>query len=255
MSAPPERVAGSVRLESSSSKVVAVKVALILLDGTGRTVKSKQERTEFEESTVIPVSFDVKDLSPGKYEFRASLVFDDTRLSDSANVNVPKKAVVEPKQVVLQPTDEVQDCPGGCDDFNACTKDTCSKGLCQNVPQSPCCGNGDCEASEGPASCPRDCVSAKRKTYAEIIDDSEKLASKSPDQAADQCASLLVVPQADLCFSQVARASESSKFCNAIQTVSNRDDCYAAFAQKEPEACDKISDTYLQAACFSLSQT
>ncbi|MDP6293569.1 MAG: hypothetical protein QF486_04635 [Candidatus Woesearchaeota archaeon] len=253
VSTTPERVAASVRIDSSSSKTVAVKVAIILLDGAGRTVKSKQERAEFEGSTVLPVSFDVKDLPPGKYEFRASLVFDDKRISDSANVNVPEKVAKQPKQVVLQPTEDVQDCPGGCDDLNACTSDSCVKGLCENVPKPTCCGNGNCDADESAATCPRDCVAAKRKTYAEIIDDSEKLAAQSPDQAADQCASLLVVPQADLCFSQVARASEKSEFCNAIQTISNRDDCYAAFAQKEPEACDKIADTYLQSACFSLS--
>lgn len=252
----PDQVSGSVRLSSTTSKKINLRISVVLVDASGRSVANKQHKVSFQENTVLPVTFKVSTFGAGSYTLRAATMYKKTRLQSEKNVIVPKKKEQEkPAVLVLKTPAKVEDCPGGCDDFNSCTIDRCVDGDCQNTPRSPCCGNGQCEEDESPVGCPRDCVSAKRRTYAQVIEDAEKLAAQSPDQASQECAAVLVVPQADLCFSQVARTAENSKYCNGIQTIANRDDCYAAFAQKEPEVCEKIYDQYIRNACFSLSQT
>ena len=47
-------------------------------------------------------------------------------------------------------------CTGDCNDFNACTEDSCQDGVCVNEPIFPCCGNMICEDEENENSCPAD---------------------------------------------------------------------------------------------------
>jgi len=249
VSVSAESVSLSTQVLSSSKEVIDLKVSVVLSDKGGRAIESKSESVQFAESTVIPVTF-TSSLPPGTYTVRSAVVFDGKRVSDSKDFTIRQ----EPQQIALAVQgEEVSGCVGGCDDFNACTQDACVAGSCVNTLKSPCCGNRQCESGESPLSCSQDCAVRPHKTYAEIVEDARTLAKNDATGAAGLCSSLLVVPQADLCFSSVARASDEADYCKPIQTIPNRDDCYAAFAQKDPDACNSIYDEYLRVACVSLS--
>ncbi|MBI4144280.1 hypothetical protein HY486_03465 [Candidatus Woesearchaeota archaeon] len=243
-------VVGSVRFDSSSDRRVSLKANVVLIDSSGSVVVSKQFVEQFIGSVVIPVSFSAKGLSPGRYSLEVSSFFKGKRLSDSVDVVVESVGLLPDVSPVVS---FVQECPSGCNDFNACTSDSCVDGGCVNVLFSPCCGNRECESSENPASCPGDCVVRPRKTYAEVVDEAKAVAVADPEEGSRMCASILVVPQLDLCFSEIAKISRNSGYCAAIRTVVVRDSCYAGLAQFSPGDCDKIFDEYVRTACYTFS--
>ncbi|MCB9362424.1 hypothetical protein H6504_03230 [Candidatus Woesearchaeota archaeon] len=149
-----------------------------------------------------------------------------------------------------------------CNDYNACTLDTCHAGTCVNEPIFPCCGNYICESGETTQLCPGDCLPEIEKpietmTRLDIINKAKRLINESKQkEAGDFCSEVPDLERKDECFSIIAFESKNSIFCTYIDGVVKRDNCYMSFANditiQDYSVCPKITSKYLRSSCEAL---
>ncbi len=164
---------------------------------------------------------------------------------------VPGEVLTEKKE---EKAKELQlTCPGGCDDLNFCTADSCVQGQCIYTSIVPCCGNKECEPSESPASCILDC-SERPVSVDEIRKKAAEAAMADVGRAAEICDTLKQREYIDSCLMDVSEASMSKETCAAIIDSEKRDACFIPFAyQGDYSVCKDIINKYMKNSCVSLS--
>jgi len=168
-----------------------------------------------------------------------------------SEVSLPSEALEEREEERAR---ELQlTCPGGCDDLNFCTEDSCVQGICVNKPIEPCCGNYKCEPGESAGTCPLDC--AERPVGPdEIRQRAKEIALSDVSEAVGVCESLAQRTYVDACLSDVSEESSNKGVCSSIVDDDIRDSCYITFAYKDDfSVCKEITNPYMKNSCNSLS--
>ena len=149
---------------------------------------------------------------------------------------------------------QLGECPGGCNDFDSCTGDSCLRGRCVHDLIAPCCGNFVCEAGETSLGCPDDCaITAVTKKPDELLADATAQAAQNPERAAKICSTILLQDYADRCYGQVAQAAKTALFCTQIQDTEIRDGCYLGYAQATDDysICAQLQNRLYRTSCNS----
>ena len=152
-------------------------------------------------------------------------------------------------------TETPRDCPGGCNDYDPTTTDTCDAGTCVHTPKPSVCGNGVCNGDETSQTCPQDCGAGPDAPSADsVIEDAKNAAAEDPDRASGLCNALPRPQDKDRCYAVVASNAGRSDLCAAITEDITRDQCYIDFAlsKNEFDVCEKIVNRYLRGSCNSL---
>jgi len=159
----------------------------------------------------------------------------------------------------VTPSIETTQCPGGCNDFNICTEDTCVNGKCEFKKVVPCCGDGVCERGETDSSCAEDCAPrppTRGQAVSAVMKQAETLANSQPLEAAQLCRSLSRQADIDTCLGNIAKQANLSAICGQIRDPLDRDVCYMDFALKRNqfEVCDRITDRTMKQGCISVGR-
>ncbi len=246
-------------VDNPSGRQVSGLIDFAVMGPAGKVV-STTESVSLTNRASVPVTIRIPDGSPeGAYSLRATLsygrvsttqtaVFDVERISVEAPTYVlEERPVVEAKQAQLT-------CPGGCDDLNFCTDDSCIQGRCIHAPIVPCCGNRVCESGESKESCVVDC-SERPVDPKELSDRAENMASSDLAGALELCDSLAQRQYVDVCVKGVADEADSKESCERIVADDVRDTCYITFAyDNDFSVCDKLTNKYMRNSCFSLAE-
>jgi len=214
--------------------------------------------TQTSVPSAIPLPFSTP---PGAYTLTATFSYGDMYREDSLDFDVVEDApaFALPADVLVDRAEEEArvlqlTCPGGCDDLNFCTSDSCIKGVCVNTPIVPCCGNANCEAGETDDSCMLDC-GERRVAPEDIIENAKAIAAADVSKAMSVCDTLAQRVYIDACLGGVAEVSESQEPCTKVIDDDARDSCYIPFAYKNDfSVCSKLTNPYMKNSCISLSE-
>ncbi len=124
------------------------------------------------------------------------------------------------------------------------------------------CGNNVCDFGENYLNCPQDCEPVESSPTSpeedevlfrgEMIDRVIAL-SVNPNEAAGFCADQDQEIDRDICYDNLAEASQESSWCENIVDDNRRDGCYAEFVLNgDYTVCDKLTNKYLRESCFNL---
>jgi hypothetical protein len=229
--------------------------------GPAGKVAAKTESFSVTTQANIPTSISIPSTaSTGTYSVRARMSY-----SNKSPVNfarsfevVSKVETAVPGEVLIEKKEEKAKelqltCPGGCDDLNFCTADSCVQGQCVYKSIVPCCGNKECEPSESPSSCVLDC-SERPVSVDEIRKKAVEAAVADVGRAAEICDTLTQREYIDSCLMDVSDASNSKESCTAIIDLEKRDACLISFAyQGDYSVCKDITNKYMKNSCVSLS--
>jgi hypothetical protein len=96
-------------------------------------------------------------------------------------------------------------------------------------------------------------VTSSGKTFGEVLTEVKQIAQSEPESAASNCLKLASTEQRDICFSTLADASKSYAYCDKINKIDYKDNCFLAFAIKENiDLCNKITENASKALCEQL---
>ncbi|HLF54557.1 MAG TPA: hypothetical protein VI612_02460 [Candidatus Nanoarchaeia archaeon] len=224
------------------------------LAGPGGRITAPTESITVTTKTNVPSNIPIpKDAQPGSYTLTAVLSYQDKTATQRLNIEVttePTKAPEVLKKEVEEEAREIQQaCPGGCDDLNFCTTDTCAQGTCQHTTITPCCGNNVCEPGEDESSCPIDC--GKAVNPEEITKQAE---GENTQDAISLCNTLGQRTYIDSCLSRVAETKNDQTICDGIVDTEIRDSCYIHFSYNNDfSVCPKITNPYLKSSCNTLA--
>ncbi len=222
--------------------------------GPGGRITAPTESITVTNKANIPSNIPIpKDAQPGSYTLTAILSYQDKTATQRLNIEVtaePTKAPEILKKEVEEEAREIQlTCPGGCDDLDFCTTDTCVQGTCQRTTITPCCGNNICEAGEDESNCPIDC--GKAVSPEEITRQAE---GENTQNAISLCNTLGQRIYIDSCLSRVAEKKNDQTVCEGIVDAEIRDSCYIYFSyQNDFSVCPKITNPYLKSSCNTLA--
>jgi len=214
-----------------------------------------REKASLPSTIILPAT-----IRPGFYTLKTVLSWNKKHVEKTVNFEVTEKPITEaplPAEALEKEAEararEVQRlCPGGCDDYNACTEDVCIEGTCKHIAITPCCGNGVCESGETKITCSVDCA-PREKTPGELVIQAKTLAQTNPAQASAVCNSIGLRDVADECFSEVATITKNKQLCESIVDSSIRDGCYITFAyENDFTVCEKIENRYTKNSCNTL---
>jgi hypothetical protein len=253
-----------------------------LLDNEGSALASSRQETEVNGRTVVPTTLGIpSSLDAGRYAVKVSAIDaagketstqfyisvqqrTTPQVQQPANVTAPVTPPTTPETVPVTPpvTPPAQpeqpaplECPGGCNDYDPTTTDTCTDGQCVHTPKPQTCGDGVCDGDETSSTCPQDCGSGLSQPSAdEVIEQARTTAPDDSDRAMGLCSALPRPQDADRCRSVVASAADKSSLCAGIGDDVTRDQCYIDFAirKNEFDVCEKIANRYLRGSCNSL---
>ncbi|MBD3355386.1 hypothetical protein GF361_05380 [Candidatus Woesearchaeota archaeon] len=124
------------------------------------------------------------------------------------------------------------------------------------------CGNNICDFGENYLNCARDCEPVESSPASaqedgvlfrgEMIERVIALSS-SPSKAAGFCADQDLEIDRDICYDNLAEASQESSWCENIVDENRRDGCYAEFVLNgDYTICDKLTNKYLKESCYNL---
>ncbi len=229
--------------------------------GPAGAIAKKTESFSVTTQANIPTSISIPSAVPsGTYSVHARMSY-----SNKAPVDISRSFEVVSKVETAVPGEALQQkkeekakelqltCPGGCDDLNFCTADSCVQGQCVYKPIVPCCGNKECEPSESPSSCVLDC-SERPVSVDEIRKKASEAAVADVGRAAEICDTLTQRAYIDSCLVDVSDASKSKEPCSAIIDPEQRDACLIPFAyQGDYTVCKDIANKYMKNSCVSLS--
>ncbi len=225
--------------------------------GPAGKIVSKTESFSVERQTSIPTAISLPSAVPGSYSLVAILSYAGKTSQLSRSFKVVSKAVPAPevlKERTVEAARAVQlTCPGGCEDFNFCTTDSCVSGVCVSSPVVPCCGNTVCEVGENVNNCQIDC-SDRPVTPNEIIEKAKSAAGSDLSRAENICDSIVLRPYVDSCLADISAVSDSKSPCSAIVDSGKRDSCYMPFAYDgDFSVCSELTNPYMVNACTSLA--
>ncbi|MBI4016372.1 MAG: hypothetical protein HY363_01625 [Candidatus Aenigmarchaeota archaeon] len=227
-----------------------------VLDKTGQLILQKTEQLTIDKQNKETVKFPTTRLQSGKYTIQTLLRINGKEQEQHYYITIKEgKTLIEalPTEITFAPETEITiNCPKECDDFNTCTTDTCQQGTCTYAPQTPCCGNGNCEPTESGLTCPQDCT-AKVETPQDITQKAKITAESNPNMAVSLCTSITQPVQADQCVYDIALKTNNSQACTSITKDRTRDSCYMEFAlQDDFSICDLVQNHFQKTSCKSL---
>jgi len=213
-----------------------------------QAISSQETAQTGVKNTILSIP---SDLRAGNYELTVSMTYSGKTASAKSNIQI--NALPEEQKTAIssaKPT-AVESVCGSCDDYNACTTDTCVKGTCEYTEITPCCGNNVCEASES-SSC-ADCKTSGTPTSSGDVESAKAKAKSDAVGASQICAGIPQTSEADRCYTEISQIADESSLCAPIQEQIARDSCYIEFAFKNDNSvCPKIVDNYLQLSCYNL---
>jgi len=223
-------------------------------------IASKTESVTTTTRTSVPSTISLPGATPGAYTLEATLTYGDKTITKTADFEITEKTEAPtPGETLKEKTTEAakisqQTCPGGCDDLNFCTTDTCLNGECTSTPIKPCCGNNQCEAGETMSTCVLDC--AERPIGPDAIKETaKKLAATDLPKALEACKSMSQRTLVDGCLNIISEASGSKEPCTQVTDSDVRDACYIPFAYKNDfSVCNEITNPYMKNSCQSLAE-
>lgn len=211
--------------------------------GPQQIVAPSEEVTVFEKAAV-PIAIQIpKDATIGQYTLMAKLNYDSKVETATQYFEITSTAIERPERVTKEERQatEQQECPGGCDDLDPCTRDECIEGQCVHTPITPCCGNGICEPGE------EDCPDCKE----DALSEAQREARNDPEGAAELCSQ--DPANADQCYKEVAEIAGDKKFCDYIQDSKWKDPCLMHFAYDgDYTVCEQLKNKYMKNSCISL---
>ena len=237
-------------LTSNTLERADVPVLTLIKDSkTKAIVASKMENIVTGEASTTETRVRISNKTKvGRYFVEVTFVYASSKKKETFDITIGSKKEIE--KVVEKPAIV---CPESCDDYNACTIDSCVSGVCVNTEVSSCCGNGVCEEGETGLNCKSDCVEVKK--VFEVKEIAKKEVSRDVQKAAVTCNSIPDVYESDLCFSEIAEESGSSVLCESIQDSERKDECFISFAlNNDFSVCEQISSPYYLRSCYSLQK-
>lgn len=255
--APGQDLIANVEVQNPSGRSTSGLVDLSV-SGPSGVVVSKTVSFDVVSRASVPVTLSLpSSVVAGPYLLRVVLSYRGKSLSDSVSFDVVERLEVPaPVEVLEKPSEEqareIQlTCPGGCDDLNFCTSDSCVQGSCVYSPVVPCCGNAVCESGE---NCPIDC-SARPVNPDDVRASARELAVSDVSSAKSACDGLVQRVFVDACLSDVAEVSGSKDICKDVVDADVRDACLIPFAYKNDfSVCADLTNSYMKNSCFSLSE-
>lgn len=262
----------------SNAKTSAVIKTEVLDFETSKIVFSSQEKVDLKDEKFLAKVLQINDsFTPGKYLLRTKVNYDDKTTGTSAEFYVeagekpktaPIPAIILPASTetpipspALLPTAApakkillAEECPVECDDYNACTKDSCVNGRCEFRPISPCCGNLVCEQGETVLNCIGDCAK-REKSDEQKIAEAKEIVKSDKEKAASVCSAVANAGKLDSCFSELAEITFATQFCSSVQKRKTKDACYSFLAVKGAFSCSNIEDRLLRNSCNSLERS
>ncbi|MBW3019301.1 hypothetical protein KY329_03910 [Candidatus Woesearchaeota archaeon] len=219
--------------------------AILDLETKGpQTLTAPSQEVTVLEKAAVPIAITIpQDAAIGQYTLIATLTYGKktetaTKYFEITQARVETPSVPREEQLIaLQ-----KECPGGCDDLNPCTQDSCADGQCVHTPITPCCGNGVCEAGEG-----TECADCKEA----VLTEAQREAAGNPEKAAEKCSE--DPANADQCYKEVAKIADDKKYCDYIQESKWKDACLMNFAYDgDYTVCEQLQNKYMKNSCNSL---
>lgn len=232
-----------------SEKRINAVLDYMVFSEQGSMITSKRKTVTITDySTQVPEQIRL-DLPPGNYKLILTATLGTYVLTKELYLKITVPLTKEQPSAIETPTEQrieqKKECIGGCDDYNACTKDYCEEGECKHDAIIPCCGNGKCEEGES-ESCV-DCI--KQKTE----EKEEKEMPATAEQALKECQKIATLIERDRCLDEISEQYQISKICGEISDEIKKDSCYMGFALDGDYAvCDKISNKYTRNSCNNL---
>jgi hypothetical protein len=242
-----------------------VEVKAELVDSsTGQVIASQLETVALETKSSPSISLKVpSNAVRGNYVMRVIAEYDGKRSVASTTVSI---ASGQPScsDGVRNQNEQGVDCggvckpcgatiQGECNDFNACTSDTLTNGVCVFTPVMPCCGNGVCETGE--AACAADCKvqgDAPELSRSDNLERIKLIATSNPDVAARECGKETIQEYKDSCYSNVATTARDVSYCDSIEGERLKNVCIREVAEASltPSLCGGISREDFRDTCY-----
>lgn len=211
-----------------------------------RPIQVPSQSIQVKERASIPIQATIpQDAPEGQYMAYVTIAYEGKQKTETESFEVRKAEAQAPSTIdrLREEQRTQEECPGGCDDFDPCTRDRCENGVCIHTRIKPCCGNGECEEGETAISCPEDCAT-------EQIEEATRLARERPQQALQKCEE---APSRDTCIKEVADAAGDKGLCERISKTAIKDGCLMQFAYKgDYSVCGQIQDKLTKNSCFTL---
>jgi len=252
--APGEKLTFLKQITSDTERKARVQIFFIVTDSANKQVAQKQETLSVGKQLSTQTQIPLEELSQGQYKLTAIANYDGKSTTSQFVFTITESTAAPVTEPAEFDVPELE-CPQGCDDFDSCTQDACVKGVCQNSPVRPCCGNLVCEAGETKRNCPEDCLE-REKTPEELIYQAGQLSSTDVQTAATVCKSLGKTAYADSCYTEVAIGSKKPDYCKEVLEEPTKDRCYLNFATKNNDysTCSFIVNAYFSKSCTALSR-
>ena len=232
-----------------AEKTADVTIELMIFSPGGPMLTSKKKIITISDYlTDVPEQL-MLDLPPGNYRLLMTARIGAYTLTKEQFFKILAVPITEKPVQITTPIEqriEIEDeCEGGCDDFNICTRDMCIEGKCVHEPIIPCCGNKICEAGEDET-----CIDCMFKEKPQ-----PKVKPETADLAVKECEQIITIEERDNCLQKIAAEYGLSRICDKISDEVKRDTCYMDFVlNNDFSVCEKISNPYTKNTCFSLSR-
>lgn len=244
----------AVHIINSNERKISATLSALVRAPNGTTYPA-QKIVVVEKEVSVPLSLSLSaDSASGRYTVTTKLSWGTQSKTQSLMFTVAPRTQITTTEQREQLVEIKQlTCPGGCDDQNFCTTDTCNKGICEYVPIIPCCGNRNCESEESENSCILDC--GKRVTSTSIRDQAIILSKVNLAQAISTCETLAQQSYVDECLASVSDTAANKQPCEGIVSDDLRDACYIPFSYKNDfSVCEKITNQAIKNSCVTLAQ-
>lgn len=130
---------------------------------------------------------------------------------------------------------------------------------CPDDCPAPVCGDNVCDFGETRVSCAEDCEFSEDITKMTQFQMKKYIANVAEERggkiASDECEKLSSINK-DECLNQIAKTTNSHIYCNLIEGIEKRDDCYInySYETKDFSVCNELIDEFKKQVCDSLQR-